>query len=85
MNIPVFDALTGDLRYIFKLNIEGHYFHIPFRSSEIEVRLTDVGWRNRQSMTGRVTSKVCLADRTLLDALDSYSDDELPPWIQRLP
>ena len=84
MIIPVFDAVTGDLRYVFKLNIEGYYFCFPFRSSPIEVRLTDVGWRNRQSMTGHVTSKVCLADCALLDALDAYPNDQLPSYVQRL-
>jgi hypothetical protein len=84
MNIPVFDAVTGDLRYVFKLSTEGYYFCIPFKSSEIEVNLTNVGWRNRHIMAGHVTSKVCLADRTLLDALDSYSDDQLHSYIQRL-
>jgi hypothetical protein len=84
MNIPVFDAVTGDLRYIFKLKIEGYYFCFSFKSSPIEVRLTDIGWRNRQSMTGHVTSRVCLADRTLLDALDVCPNDQLPSYIQRL-
>lgn len=94
MNIPVFDALTGDLRYIFKLNIEGNYFRIllyvkpkvnvteSFR--EIEVWLINMGWQNRQSRTGGVKCKTCLADRALLDALDAYPADELPSYIQRL-
>ena len=97
MNIPVFDALTGDLRYVFKLNIEGHRFRIPLYTGlsvsldyvrqfrEIEVCLKEINWPNRYSMTGHVTSKICLADRALLDVLDGYPDDELPSWIQRLP
>jgi hypothetical protein len=96
MNIPVFDALTGDLRYIFKLNIEGNRFRIPLYTGltasldhvnqfrKIEVWLIDMGWQNRQSWDSLVKCKTCLADRALLDALDGYPDDELPSYIQRL-
>jgi hypothetical protein len=96
MNIPAFDASTGDLRYIFKLNIEGNRFCIPLYTGpsvsldcvqqfrKIEVCLERMGWPNRYSMTGHVTSKVYLADYTLLDVLDGYPDDELPSYIQRL-
>ena len=96
MNIPVFDALTGDLRYIFKLNIKGYRFYIPLYTGldvsldyvnqfrEIEVCLEELGWRNRYSMTGFVKCKTCLADRALLDVLDGYPDDKLPSYIQRL-
>jgi hypothetical protein len=97
MSIPVFDAVTGDLCYVFKLNIEGYRFRIPLYTGlsvsldhaqqfrEIEVCLEKMGWPNRYSMTGYVTSKVCLADRTLLDALDAYPNDQLPSYVQRLP
>ena len=96
MNTPVFDALTGNLRYIFKLNIEGHRFRIPLYTGlsvsldyvqqfrEIEVCLEEMGWRNRHAWTGFVKCKTCIADRALLDVLDGYPDDELPSWIQRL-
>lgn len=92
----MFDALTGDLRYTFKLNIEGHRFRIPLYTGldvsldyvnqfrEIVVCLEEMGWRNRHTLTGLVKCKTCLADRALLDVLDGYPADELPSYIQRL-
>ena len=91
MNIPVFDAKTGELHYLFKFNIprERSWFYLDltpldhlhepqkFVQFQIELRTLTLGPNN-----GR--SQAVVADRVLLQALDRYAEQGAHPYIQRL-
>lgn len=84
MNIPVFDAKTGNLCYLIKLKLppEQMSFCIILRpwppSHYFRVELT------RLACSPGVYSKAVMADQALLQALNCHTKDELPSCIQRL-
>ena len=91
MNIPVFDAKTGKLCYLFKFNIprERPWFYLDltpldclhepqkFVRFRIELKTLALGPNN-------VHSQAVVADPALLQALDRYAEQGAHPYIQRL-
>ena len=84
MNIPVFDAKTGELCYLIKLKVppEQMSLCISLRfwppSYDFRVELT------RLAFSPGVYSKAVMADQALLQALNCHTKDELPSCVQRL-
>lgn len=82
--IPVFDALTGCLRYVFRLRVQGRSFTFPILDRgycrSIEVPLTIMGLPGKDGFFG---TPVCIATEELLQELDKM--ERLPDWIHRIP
>ena len=77
MNIPVFDAKTGELCYLIKLKVPPEQMSLCI-SLHFRVKLT------RLACSPGVYSKAVMADQALLQALNCHTKDELPSYIQRL-
>ena len=79
MNIPVFDAKTGELCYLIKLKVPPEQMSLCISLRyDFRVELT------RLAFSPGVYSKAVMADQALLQALNCHTKDELPSYIQRL-
>lgn len=83
--IPVFDALTGCLRYVFRLRIEGRSFLLPILNRGGDIRLiavplTIMGFPGKD---GPLRTNICIAAEALLRELDKM--ERLPDWVHRIP
>ena len=79
MNIPIFDAKTGDLCYLIKLKVPPEQMSLCIGLRyDFRVELT------RLACSPGVYSKAVMADQALLQALNCHTKDELPSYVQRL-
>jgi hypothetical protein len=78
---PVFDAETGELRYVITAKFQGSSIYIPFMEDG-EMKNVELEVHPFQFPNG-VMQKMILADANALRALDTFP--EFLSWLHRIP